>query len=156
MINILSDLKKIAPKAQVYVMGYYFAYPHARDSQKAGTAQQLNRLNEILTKVAEEADVEFVSVDAAFGDNSTGNVPNPADVHPNVEGYRAMANSFFNVYAKGAMQVVKNEIPPANPLTFEQIMQQQSPTKDTDESAILPSSLLDREFLALAELKPLI
>jgi hypothetical protein len=67
-----------------------------------------------------------------------------------------MANSFFNVYAKGAMQVVKNEIPPANPLTFEQIMQQQSPTKDTDESAILPSSLLDREFLALAELKPLI
>ncbi|PUB08395.1 SGNH/GDSL hydrolase family protein [Paenisporosarcina sp. OV554] len=156
MINILSDLKKIAPKAQVYVMGYYFAYPHARDSQKAGIAQQLNRLNEILAKVAEEADVQFVSVDAAFGDNATGKVPNPADVHPNVEGYRDMANSFFNVYASGAMQVVKNEIPPANPLTFEKIMQQQSLTKDTDESAILPSSLLGKELLALAELKPLI
>ena len=156
MINILSDIKKIAPKAQVYVMGYYFAYPHARDSQKAGIAQQLNRLNEILAKVAEEADVQFVSVDAAFGDNATGKVPNPADVHPNVEGYRDMANSFFNVYAKGAMQVVKNEIPPANPLTFEKIMQQQSPIKDTDESAILPSSLLGNELLALAELKPLI
>ena len=156
MINILSDIKKIAPKAQVYVMGYYFAYPHARFSQKAGIAQQLNRLNEILAKVAEEADVQFVSVDAAFGENATGKVPNPADVHPNVEGYRDMANSFFNVYAKGAMQVVKNEIPPANPLTFEKIMQQQSPTKDTDESAILPSSLLGKELLALAELKPLI
>ena len=156
MINILSDIKKIAPKAQVYVMGYYFAYPHARDSQKAGIAQQLNRLNEILAKVAEEADVQFVSVDAAFGENATGKVPNPADVHPNVEGYRDMANSFFNVYAKGAMQVVKNEIPPANPLTFEKIMQQQRPTKDTDESAILPSSLLGKELLALAELKPLI
>ena len=156
MINILSDIKKIAPKAQVYVMGYYFAYPHARDSQKAGIAQQLNRLNEILAKVAEEADVQFVSVDAAFGENATGKVPNPADVHPNVEGYRDMANSFFNVYAKGAMQVVKNEIPPANPLTFEKIMQQQRPTKDTDESAILPSSLLGNELLALAELKPLI
>lgn len=156
MNNILSDLKKTAPKAQVYVMGYYFAYPHARDSQKVGIAQQLNRLNGILAKVAEEADVEFVSVDAEFGDNATEKVPNPADVHPNIEGYRAMANSFFNVYANGAMQVVKNEIPPANPLTFEQIMQQQSPTKDTDESAILPSSLLDKEFLVLAELKPLI
>lgn len=156
MIKILSNLKKIAPKAQVYVMGYYFAYPHARDSQKAGIAQQLNRLNEILAKVAKEAGVQFVSVDAAFGNNATGKVPSPTDVHPNIEGYRAMANSFFNVFAKDAMQVVKNEIPPANPLTFEQIMQQQSPTKDTDQSAILPSSLLDKEFLALAELKPLI
>ena len=116
----------------------------------------MNRLNEILAKVAEEADVQFVSVDAAFGDSATGKVPNPADVHPNAEGYRAMANSFLNVYAKGAMQVVKNEIPPANPLTFEKIMQQQRPTKDTDESAILPSSLLGKELLALAELKPLI
>lgn len=156
MAKILSDLKKIAPTAQVYVMGYYFAYPHARDSQQNGTAQQLNRLNEILAKVADEAGVQFVSVDAAFGDSATGKVPNPADVHPNAEGYRAMANSFLNVYAKGAMQVMKNEIPPGNPLTFEQIMQQQSATKDSEESAILPSSLLEYEFLALAELKPLI
>jgi lysophospholipase L1-like esterase len=100
MVTILSELKKIAPKAQVYVVGYYFAYPHARDSQKTGTAQQLDRLNEILAKVAKEADVQFVSVDAAFGDSATGKVPNPADVHPNVEGYRAMANSFFNVMQK--------------------------------------------------------
>ena len=48
MVTILSELKKIAPKAQVYVMGYYFAYPHARDSQKAAIAQKLNRLNAIL------------------------------------------------------------------------------------------------------------
>lgn len=67
-----------------------------------------------------------------------------------------MANSFFNVYAKDAMQVTKNEIPPANPRTFEQIMQQQSVEKDTEESAVLPSSLRENEFLALAELKPLI
>jgi len=156
MSKILSDLKKIAPKAQVYVMGYYFAYPHARDSQKSGTAQQLNRLNEVLAKVADEAGVRFVSVDAAFGDSAIEKIPNPADVHPNAEGYRAMANSFLNVYAKGAMQVMKNEIPHANPLTFEQIMQQQSATNDNEESAILPSSLLEHELLALAELKPLI
>ena len=141
MKTILTELKKNAPKAQMYVMGYYFAYPHARDSQKVGTAKQLNRLNEILAKVAKEAGVKFVSVDAAFGDDATGKVPNPADVHPNAEGYRAMANSFFNVYAKGAMQVMKNEIPPANPLTFEQIMQQQGALEEGDESAALPSSL---------------
>lgn len=158
MVKILSELKKISPKAQVYVMGYYFAYPHARDTQKSGTAQQLNRLNEILAKVAKEAGVQFVSVDAAFGDSATGKIPNPSDVHPNVEGYRAMANSFLNVYAKGAMQVLPSEIPVANPLTFEQILQQQKQgtTKTSDETAVLPSSLLEEEFLAFSELKPLI
>ena len=158
MVQILSELEKIAPNAQVYVMGYYFAYPHARDSQKVGTARQLDRLNEILAKVAKEAGVQFVSVDAAFGDNATEKIPNPADVHPNAEGYRAMANSFFNVYAKGAMHVMPKEIPAPNPLTFEQILQQQQKgTKEAgNESAFLPSSFLEEELLALAELKPFI
>jgi len=157
MATLLAELKKIAPKAQVYVMGYYFAYPHARDSQKSGTAKQLDLLNEILAKVAKEAGVNFVSVDAAFGDGAVGKIPNPADVHPNAEGYRAMANSFLNVYAKGAMQVKLGEIPPANPLTFEQIMQAQNGAiKAGDETAVLPSTFLEDEFLAVTEVKPFI
>ena len=154
---LLSELKKIAPKAQVYVMGYYFAYPHARDSQKSGTATQLDRLNKILANVVKEAGVNFVSVDAAFGDDAIGKIPNPADVHPNAKGYQAMANSFFNVYAKGAMQVKDYEIPPANPLSFEQIMQSQLAVIETEnETAVLPSSLLEEEYLALTEMIPII
>ncbi len=154
MQTMLSELKKIAPKAQVYVMGYYYAYPHARDSQKGGTAEQLDLLNEILAKVAKDAGAQFVPVAPAFGD-SADKVPNPGDVHPNVEGYRTMANSFFNVYAKGAMQVMKNEVPIANPLTFEEIMQAQSESTVTeDKSAVLPSSFLKVEYLALKEIKP--
>lgn len=157
MTTMLAELKKIAPEAQVYVMGYYFAYPHARDSQKVGTAKQLNRLNEILAKVAKEAGAQFVSVDAAFGDDAIAKVPNPADVHPNAEGYRAMANSFFNVYAKGGMQVMANEVPPGHPVTFEQIMQQRQGALETgDESAALPSELLEEEYLAITECKPFI
>ncbi|MGB3260834.1 SGNH/GDSL hydrolase family protein [Paenisporosarcina sp.] len=157
MKTILTELKKTAPKAEIYVMGYYFAYPHARDSQKVGTAKQLTRLNEILAKEAKEAGVNFVSVDAAFGDDAIGKVPNPADVHPNAEGYRAMANSFFNVYAKGGMQVISGEIPPANPLTFEEIMQnRQGALEEGDQSAVLPSSYLDEEFIAVTEMKPMI
>jgi lysophospholipase L1-like esterase len=157
MKTILTELKKTAPKAEIYVMGYYFAYPHARDSQKVGTAKQLTRLNEILAKEAKEAGVNFVSVDAAFGDDAIGKVPNPSDVHPNAEGYRAMANSFFNVYAKGGMQVTSGEIPPANPLTFEEIMQnRQGALEEGDQSAALPSSYLDEEFIAVTEMKPMI
>ncbi|WP_075619016.1 SGNH/GDSL hydrolase family protein [Paenisporosarcina indica] len=153
---LLADLKESAPKAEIYVMGYYFAYPHARDSQKVGTAKQLDLLNEILEKVAKEAGVAFVSVDAGFGDKAIEKIPNPSDVHPNAEGYRTMANSFFNVYAKGKMQVLRDEIPPANPISFEQIIAQQSATDEGDESAVLPSSFLADEFLALTELKPVI
>ncbi|MCZ8537016.1 GDSL-type esterase/lipase family protein [Paenisporosarcina quisquiliarum] len=157
MKTILTELKKTAPKAEIYIMGYYFAYPHARDSQKVGTAKQLTKLNEILAKEAKEAGVNFVSVDAAFGDDAIGKVPNPADVHPNAEGYRAMANSFFNVYAKGGMQVTSGEIPPANPLTFEEIMQdRQGALEEGDQSATLPSSYIDEEFIAVTEIKPII
>lgn len=157
MTKMLAELKQIAPEAQVYVMGYYFAYPHARDSQKVGTAKQLNRLNEILAKVAKEAGVQFVSVDAAFGEDAIAKVPNPADVHPNAEGYRAMANSFFNVFAIGGMQVMANEVPPGNPLSFEEIMQQrQGALEAGDESAALPSTLLEEEYLAITECKPFI
>lgn len=156
MQTMLSDLKKIAPKAQVYVMGYYFAYPHARNSQKGGTARQLDLLNEILAKVAKDAGAQFVPVDPTFGD-SVEKVPSPDDVHPNVEGYRAMANSFLNVYAKGAMQVMQSEIPIANPLTFEEIMQVQSESTVTeDDSAVLPSSFLKVEYLAISEIKPIL
>ncbi|QBP40338.1 SGNH/GDSL hydrolase family protein [Paenisporosarcina antarctica] len=157
MLTMLTDLKKIAPKAEIYVMGYYFAYPHARESQKFGTAKQLDRLNDILAKVSKKAGVNFVSVDAAFGNNAIDKVPNAADVHPNAVGYRAMANSFFNVYSKGSMQVMKNEVPPANPRSFEQIMQDQKDANEArDESAVLPSSFLEEEYLALSEMRPFI
>lgn len=157
MLTMLTDLKKVAPKAEIYVMGYYFAYPHARESQKFGTAKQLDRLNDILAKVSKKAGVNFVSVDAAFGNNAIDRVPNAADVHPNAEGYRAMANSFFNVYSKGSMQVMKNEVPPANPRSFEQILKEQQDANETgDESAVLPSSFLEEEYLALSEMKPFI
>jgi len=157
MLVMLTDLKKIAPKAEIYVMGYYFAYPHARESQKFGTAKQLDRLNEILEKVSKEAGVNFVSVEDAFGTNAIEKVPNAADVHPNAEGYREMANSFFNIYSKGSMQVMQNEVPPANPSSFEQIMQEQQDAIEAgDESAVLPSSFLEEEYLALSETKPFI
>jgi len=157
MVMLLSDLKKIAPKAEIYVIGYYFAYPHARELQKVGTAKQLGILNEILAKVTKEAGVNFVNVATAFGDKATDKVPNASDVHPNAEGYRTMANSFFNVYAKGAMKVEQYEVPAANPLTFDQMIQvQQSAVNVGDESAALPSSLLDEEYLAVTEIKPFI
>ncbi|WP_394188968.1 SGNH/GDSL hydrolase family protein [Paenisporosarcina quisquiliarum] len=156
MVKLLAELKKRAPNAEIYVMGYYFAYPHVRESQKIGTAKQLNKLNEILALVSKEAGVQFVSVDAAFGDRAKDKIPNPTDVHPNAEGYRAMANHFLAMYSNGQAQVLPAEIPPANPLTFEELMETQNSSKPAkDESALLPSSNLSNNLLVLTELRPL-
>ncbi|MFX3675112.1 MAG: SGNH/GDSL hydrolase family protein [Paenisporosarcina sp.] len=157
MTQIISELKKIAPEAEVYIMGYYFAYPHVRDSQKIGAMIQMDKLNAILAGVAKDAGVHFVPVDKGFGALAKDKVPNPSDVHPNSEGYRAMANSFFDVYSSGSFQVTKDEMPAANPQSFEEIItNRNNANKHKEKSAVLPSTQLKENFLALTELRPTI
>ena len=161
---ILAELTELSPNADVYVMGYYFAYPHVRDSQKSGTAKQLDRLNEILERSAEKAGAIFVSVDQSFGDDAVDKVPNAADVHPNAAGYQAMANAFFDEY-QSTWKVEDFELPPPNPLTFEQIMEAQEQEGDAgqeeegseaEETAQRPSSHSPTGYLALREAVPFI
>lgn len=132
--EILTELTAAAPDADIYVMGYYFAYPHARDSQKEGIAEQLQILNTILENEAQKAGAIFVPVDEAFGQDATSKVPNPGDVHPNFEGYQAMANQFFEQYRSG-WRVEDREIPDPAPVTFEEILQQQEEQNGGDPEA---------------------
>lgn len=150
MEEILAELKKKAPNADIYVMGYYFAYPHARESQKEGTGKQLDRLNEILKRSAKEAGATFVSVDKAFGDNATDKVPNRADVHPNFKGYQAMANAFLAKYQKG-WTVEKQELPKPNPLTFEEIRKAQEQQSEAEGVSVRPSAKMPADYLALSQ-----
>lgn len=141
--DILSGLNEAAPNADIYVMGYYFAYPHARESQKEGIAEQVGILNRILKNEAEKAGAIFVSVDEAFGENAVSKVPNPGDVHPNFEGYQAMANEFLAEYRKGWV-VEDHELPEPNPVSFEEILQgqedQESGNSQSDSVSVEPSA----------------
>ncbi|TWT02991.1 SGNH/GDSL hydrolase family protein [Planococcus sp. CPCC 101016] len=159
---ILSELTETSPDAKVYVMGYYFAYPHVRDSQKNGTAKQLDRLNEILRQSAEKAGAVFVSVDQSFGSDAMDKIPNPGDVHPNQLGYQAMANSFFEEY-QDAWKVEDVELPQPNPLSFEEIMeaqdeqdQQDQPDSEAEGTAQHPSNQKKTGYLAIREAMPYI
>jgi lysophospholipase L1-like esterase len=125
MVEILEELKVRAPKAKVYVMGYYFAYPNAHATQKEGTKAQLVKLNKILQQQAESAGAVYVDVYDAFGLNATNLLPNISDVHPNFEGYRQMANAFLHEYSGSkALAISSNELPKPNPISFEQILEQ--------------------------------
>lgn len=159
---VLAELTEQSPDATVYVMGYYFAYPHVRDSQKTGTAKQLDRLNAILRQSADKAGAVFVSVDKPFGGNAVDKVPNPSDVHPNAAGYQAMANAFFDEYQE-AWTVEDLELPAPNPLSFEQIMEAQDQEEqedqeesDSEETAQRPSESSPTDYFALREAMPYI
>lgn len=168
--TILSELEELAPTADIYVMGYYFAYPHARDSQKQGTAGQLEQLNDILKQEAEQAGATFVDVADRFGEDAVELVPNSGDVHPNVDGYQEMANAFFEQYGEG-FKVEDAELPEPAPVTFEEIQQmqeQEEPSGEADEeeadsedvssddSATKPSEGKDLNYLAIRQALPLI
>ncbi|ALS74671.1 lysophospholipase [Planococcus rifietoensis] len=168
--TILSELEELAPTADIYIMGYYFAYPHARDSQKQGTAGQLEQLNDILKQEAEQAGATFVDVADRFGEDAVELVPNSGDVHPNVDGYQEMANAFFEQYGEG-FKVEDAELPEPAPVTFEEIQQmqeQEEPSGEADEeeadsedvssddSATKPSEGKDLDYLAIRQALPLI
>lgn len=151
IVQIIKEVQATAPKAKIYVMGYYFAYPHARASQKEGIKKELDRLHTILKTQSEVNGATYVSVEETFGVNATTLLPNPADVHPTMEGYRVMANAFF-LQHNNRLVVSQNELQAPNPLTFEQILNE---TKEKKKSPVSRSEGMDK-YYSLTQLKPLI
>ena len=123
--SIIQEVKAVAPKAKIYVMGYYFAYPHVQDTQKQGISKELTTLHTILKTEAEANGAMYVSVEESFVENAKELIPNPADVHPSMEGYRMMANEFLKQY-HSRLQVHPHELPAPNPLSFEEIIKSQT------------------------------
>lgn len=149
--EIIKEVQVIAPKAKIYIMGYYFAYPHVHDSQKKGIKNELDKLHTILRTTAEANGAMYVSVEKSFSGLEKELLPNPADVHPTLEGYRLMANAFFQQYDKHLL-VKRNELPAPNPITFEKIL------NDRREEVKTPISRVEGmdHLLSLTELKPYI
>ena len=120
-VELLQLINKLAPNADVYVMGYYFPYVSVHEEQLVGVTEQLDVLNDILANVASAYDAEFINV--SFGNETSRYLSNVTDVHPNMEGYMVMANAFLQ--ERGLMQMNASQLPKPNPLTFEEILQMQ-------------------------------
>ncbi|MGE7600281.1 SGNH/GDSL hydrolase family protein [Lysinibacillus fusiformis] len=142
MEAILNELGVLAPKAQVYVIGYYFAYPAVHLTQKEGTNAQLVKLNTILQQQAELAGAVYVNVYDSFGLNATNYLPNYADVHPNMEGYRQMANAFLKAYSgSDALNIASSQLPQPNPLSFEEILKERTSTQPKQQKVTTSQSI---------------
>lgn len=153
MQEIIKEVQAVAPKAKIYVMGYYFAYPHVHESQKEGIGKELDKLHAILQTVAEQNGATYISVEESFDGKEKELIPNVGDVHPSLEGYRQMANSFFTKY-NSRMLVYEHELPKPNPLTFEELIEKRRQTSSgTPQANALPInsylSLTQGNYVAL-------
>jgi len=124
--ELLSLISEKAPKATVYVIGYYFPYASVHKEQADGAVEAVQLLNTILKQETEAAGYKFVDVYNAFERQRTAYLPNVADVHPNQLGYRIMANEMLKSYSGNeALTLPIGAMPAPNPKTFEEILQLQ-------------------------------
>lgn len=118
--TLLKEVQKLAPNAKIYIIGYYFPYPHVHAKEKVGTTKQLQTLNTILERQAKKYGATYIEVDQAFAKHAKKYVPNSADVHPTMEGYLVMANAFLQQYNKSSLTT--KQLPKPNPIPFEELM----------------------------------
>jgi len=93
--DIITRIKEVSPKAQIYLMGYYnpfWALP--QESQDLLTLT-LSQLNTALNMAASSMGATFVPTQEAIAVNSQGYLPNSRDIHPNQEGYQVIAGEFW-------------------------------------------------------------
>lgn len=100
---ILTQINTINPEAHVYVMGYYFPYPHMQDDSKPDLIKVSKYINQTLESLSKAAGAQFVPVYDKFGEDAKELLPNPKDIHPNEAGYQKMAAAFFEHYSDGGM-----------------------------------------------------
>ncbi|MGN7478431.1 SGNH/GDSL hydrolase family protein [Solibacillus silvestris] len=122
--ELLSLIDYKAPKAKIYVMGYYFPYVSVHREQQLGAANVLQMLNAILKQETEQAGHVFVDVYEAFDDKRADYLTNVQDVHPNQVGYRIMANEMLKHYSgNDSLALAREAMPAPRPKTFEEMLE---------------------------------
>jgi lysophospholipase L1-like esterase len=94
---ILEEIKTLNPDAQVYVMGYYNAYPYLPADQQEQFLPILNELNDTIKEAAISEGGVYVPTKDAMAVNVKVNLPNPSDIHPSVKGYERIAGEYWRV-----------------------------------------------------------
>ena len=101
LATILTQIKSLNPKADIYIMGYYNPFPYLPDQTQITSL--LSLLNKTISDVGDTLDVAYIPTSASFEQNARVYLPNPLDIHPNVAGYLVLANEFWK-----AINVEKN------------------------------------------------
>lgn len=94
----IKEVKKYA-KNQVIIVGYYNPIPFLFNTNGNDLDILFAYMDDEYQKIAEKYDCDYVSLYLLFKNNSSY-LPNPADIHPNLDGYKAISKEVIKVLNK--------------------------------------------------------
>jgi lysophospholipase L1-like esterase len=92
--KIIHTLKGINPKAKIYVMGYYDAFPYRTEVEHTLLVSLIKVFNQAIQNAATNTDSIYVNTFNAMDKNLKEYLPKD-DIHPNLSGYEALGNEFW-------------------------------------------------------------
>ncbi|KOS67150.1 N-acetylmuramoyl-L-alanine amidase [Lysinibacillus contaminans] len=93
--SILMEIKKLNPKAEIYVMGYYNSFPYYEEKLQSQFKSLLGIMNGSIKMTAEKVGAIFVPTANIVATNVASYLPNPENIHLSEAGYQAVANEAF-------------------------------------------------------------
>lgn len=91
--EILQIIYEQNPEVEVFVMGYYNALPYLEEGV---TIPLIEALNGAIKQTAESRGASYVPTFDYFIGKYDNYLDNQPDIHPNTEGYRALADAFMD------------------------------------------------------------
>lgn len=94
--NCIKTVRKYA-KEDLIIVGYYNPIPFLFNTNIDDLDELFAYIDDEYNKIAQECDAVYISLYQLFKNNSRF-LPNPTDIHPNVEGYKAIAEEIIKFY----------------------------------------------------------
>jgi len=94
--NCIKEIKKYA-KEDVIIIGYYNPIPFLFNISGKDLDTLFAYIDDEYKKIADKYECKYISLYQLFKNNSNF-LPNPADIHPNLAGYEAIAKEIIKVY----------------------------------------------------------
>jgi putative cell wall-binding protein/lysophospholipase L1-like esterase len=95
--EIITQIKKDSPTAQIYLMGYYNPFLALPQESQDILNLAISQLNTALNTATSSTGATFVPTQGAISANTQRYLPDSHDIHPNQEGYRVIAGEFWRV-----------------------------------------------------------
>ena len=92
--NCIKEIRKYAKKDLV-IVGYYNPIPFLFNTSKKELDLLFSYIDDEYNKIAKKYNATYVSNYELFKKGKEY-LPNPADIHPSIEGYQAIANNILN------------------------------------------------------------
>jgi len=96
LAEIILTLKGINPNANIYLMGYYNAFPFYPEELQEQVIPLIKGLNLAINQVANATGETYIDTYTIMDKHLTKYLPED-DIHPGLLGYKAMAKEFWNI-----------------------------------------------------------